>query len=115
MNKLTSTTQLKINTIQMKLPLNVGILINPTDPVVTFSEIIEGVNLDKYLISSSNESRGRDGYDPKVLLKIVLFAFMINVRSLRKIESLCRNDIRFMYLSDESKPTHMTISSILIF
>lgn len=66
MNKLTSTTQLKINTIQMKLPLNVGILINPTDPVVTFSEIIEGVNLDKYLISSSNESRGRDGYDPKV-------------------------------------------------
>lgn len=113
MNKLTSTTQLKINTIQMKLPLNVGILINPTDPVVTFSEIIEGVNLDKYLISSSNESRGRDGYDPKVLLKIVLFAFMINVRSLRKIESLCRNDIRFMYLSDESKPTHMTICNFI--
>ena len=113
MNKLTSTTQLEINTIQMKLPLNVGILINPTDPVVTFSEVIEGVNLDKYLISSSNESRGRDGYDPKVLLKIVLFAFMINVRSLRKIESLCRNDIRFMYLSDEAKPTHMTICNFI--
>ena len=99
MNKLIQR-QLEINTIQMKLPLDLGIKINISDPVVTFKEVMEGVNLNKYLIKDSTETRGRDGYDPKVLLKIVLFAFMINVRSTRKIESLCRNDIRFMYLSD---------------
>jgi len=113
MNMLIPQTQLKINTIQMKLPLDIGILINPTDPVVSFKEVMEGVNLNKYLISDSKETRGRIGYDPKVLLKIVLFAFMINVRSTRKIESLCRNDIRFMYLSDEAKPTHMTICNFI--
>lgn len=113
MNKLIPNEQLEFNTIQIKLPLDIGILINPTDPVVTFKEVMEGVNLSKYLKKTSMETRGRDGYDPKVLLKIVLFAFMINVRSTRKIESLCRNDIRFMYLSDEAKPTHMTICNFI--
>ena len=113
MNKLIPTKQLEINTIQMKLPLDVGIKINISDPVVTFKEVMEGVNLNKYLIKDSTETRGRDGYDPKVLLKIVLFAFMINVRSTRKIESLCRNDIRFMYLSDEITPSHMTICNFI--
>mgnify|MGYP006345312541 FL=1 len=112
MNKLIQT-QLEINTIQMKLPLDLGIKINISDPVVTFKEVMEGVNLNKYLIKDSTETRGRDGYDPKVLLKIVLFAFMINVRSTRKIESLCRNDIRFMYLSDEITPSHMTICNFI--
>ena len=113
MNKLIPTKQLEINTIQMKLPLDVGIKINISDPVVTFKEVMEGVNLNKYLIKDSTETRGRDGYDPKVLLEIVLFAFMINVRSTRKIESLCRNDIRFMYLSDEITPSHMTICNFI--
>lgn len=113
MNKLTSNPQLKNNIIQMKLPLEIEIFIEPTDPVVSFKEVMEGVNLSKYLANDSRETRGRDGYDPEVLLKIVLFAFMINVRSTRKIESLCRNDIRFMYLSDEARPSHMTICNFI--
>lgn len=112
MNKLIQQ-QLEINTIQMRLPLDLGIKINISDPVVTFKEVMEGVNLNKYLIKASTETRGRDGYGPKVLLKIVLFAYMINVRSTRKIESLCRNDIRFMYLSDEITPSHMTICNFI--
>ena len=113
MNKLISNSQLENNIIQMKLPLEVEIFIDPTDPVVSFKEVMEGVNLSKYLKNDSIETRGRDGYDPEVLLKIVLFAFMINVRSTRKIESLCRNDIRFMYLSDEIRPSHMTICNFI--
>jgi len=113
MNKLFPISQLENNIIQMKLPLEVEILINPTDPVVSFKEVMEGVNLSKYLKNDSSETRGRDGYDPEVLLKIVLFAFMINVRSTRKIESLCRNDIRFMYLSDEARPSHTTICNFI--
>ena len=113
MNKLISNPQLENNIIQMKLPLEIEIFIEPTDPVVSFKEVMEGVNLSKYLKNNSNDNRGRDGYDPEVLLKIVLFAFMINVRSTRKIESLCRNDIRFMYLSDEIRPSHMTIDNFI--
>ena len=50
MNILTFNPHLEINTFQMKLPLEVGIKIDPADPVVTFKEVMEGVNLNKYLI-----------------------------------------------------------------
>ena len=113
MNELRYQTQENLNTIQIKLPLEISVKIKNTDPVVTFKEVMEGVNLKKYLVKQSNETRGRDGYDPEVLLKIVLFAYMINVRSTRKIESLCQNDIRLMYLSDEATPTHMTICNFI--
>ena len=113
MKELIISTQENNNTIQMKLPLEIGVKTKSTDPVVTFKEVMEGVNLKKYHINNSKETRGRDGYDPEVLLKIVLFAYMINVRSTRKIESLFQNDIRFMYLSDEATPSHMTICNFI--
>lgn len=86
------------------MPLDLGIKNNANNFIVTFKEVLEGVNLNKYLEKNFSETRGRDGYDPKVLFNIVLFAFMLNIRSTRKIEALCRNDIRFMYLSDEITP-----------
>lgn len=107
------TNQEKISTIQMKLPLEIGVKINSDDPVVSFKEVMNGVNLKQFLVKSDKDSKGRDGYDPEVLLKIVLFAYMNNVRSTRKIEALCRNDIRFMYLSDEITPSHMTIANFI--
>lgn len=113
MNKLLSQPQFDNNTIQLKLPLSLGVKIDINDPVVTFREVLEGVNLKKYLVKDSDETRGRDGYDPETMLKIVLFANMLQIRSTRKIESLCRNDIRFMWLSDESCPTHMTICNFI--
>ena len=75
------TNQEKISTIQMKLPLEIGVKINSDDPVVSFKEVMNGVNLKQFLVKSDKDSRGRDGYDPEVLLKIVLFAYMNNVRS----------------------------------
>lgn len=34
---------------QLKLPLQIGYLIDQDDPVWTFNEVMEGVNLAKYL------------------------------------------------------------------
>lgn len=102
-----------INTFQVILPLDVGVLIYPDDPVVTFKEITREVNLRKYLHPKVKDPRGRKGYDPYVLLEIVLFAFMINVRSLREIERRCQYDIRFMYLSQNLAPSHMALCNFI--
>ena len=90
-----------------------GVLICPDDPVVTFKEITKEVNLRKYLIPKNKNVRGRKGYDPYVLLEVVLFAFMINVRSLREIEKRCRYDIRFMYITSNLAPSHMTLCNFI--
>lgn len=113
MNTLLSNSQFDSNTFQLQLPLNLGTKIDIFDPVVTFREVLEGVNLKKYLVKHTCETRGRDGYNPETLLKIVLFANMIQVRSTRKIESLCKNDIRFMWLAEGERPSHMTICNFI--
>lgn len=61
-NTLTSNPQLDINTIQQKLPLDLGIKNNANSFAVTFKEVMERVNLNKYLEKKFSETRGRDGY-----------------------------------------------------
>ena len=100
------------NAFQLSLPLDLGIKINPDDEVVSFLKALEGVNLTKYL--KREERRGRKGYDNVLLLKVVLFARMIGIDDLRSLESLCRNDIRFMYIMNEDTPSFMTFERLLI-
>jgi transposase len=93
------------------LPLDLGIKIDPDDEVVSFLKALEGVNLNKYL--KRNERRGRKGYDNVMLLKVVLFARMIGESHLRNLESLCKHDIRFMYIMNEQTPSFMSFERLL--
>ena len=99
------------NSLQLSLPLNLGIKIDSNSEVVSFLKAIEGVNLGKYL--KRDEGRGRKGHDRVMILKVILFAYSLGERELRKMEELCRNDIRFLYLSDESTPSHMTFERLM--
>ena len=105
----------KYNTpYQLKLPLEIEKIIEISDPVYTFCEVMENIDLRKYL--AVKESRtGRKRYSPEILLKIILFAFMENgYVSTREIAKLCKTDIRFMYLLDEHPaPSHMTIDNFM--
>ena len=47
-NTLTSNPQLDINTIKLKLPLDLRIKNNTNSFAITFKEVMEGVNLNKY-------------------------------------------------------------------
>ena len=54
--------------------------------------------------------RGRCAYHPKMMLKIILFAYMNNIYSCRKIEELLRYDIRFKWLAAQESPDFITIN-----
>lgn len=99
---------------QLKLPLEIERIIENSDPVYTFSEVMEHIDLRKYL--AVKESRkGRKRYDSEILLKVILFAFMeYGYVSVREIEKLCKTDIRFMWLLQEAKaPSYMTIDNFM--
>ena len=99
------------NAIQLSLPLDLGIKINPVDEVVSFLKALKGVNLKKYL--KRDERRGRKGYDNVLLLKAVLLARMVSDCDVRNLESLCKHDIRFMYIMQEATPSHMTFERLM--
>ena len=76
-------------------------IIDINDPVYTFCEVMDHVDLQKF-IAKKERNTGRPKCDQEKLLRIVLFAFMENgIVSLRELESLCRHDIRYMWLLDE--------------
>ena len=99
------------NAFQLSLPLDLGLKIDPDDEAVSFLKALEGVNLNRYL--KRKECRGRKGYDNVMLLKAVLFARMIGSNDLRSLESLCRHDIRFMYITKEETPSFMAFERLL--
>jgi transposase len=94
---------------QLRLPLDLSIEIDKNDPMWTFLEVIEEVNLNKYL----KKRKGNQGHNNRMMLKTVLFAYMNRVFSLRHMEEKCRTDIRFMYLSEEEKPSFMAFQRFI--
>ena len=95
---------------QLKLPLEIEKNNKISDPVYTFCEVLNQIDLKRYLVVKENRT-GRKRFDSETLLKVILFAFMEHgYVSTREIEKLCKTDIRFMYLMNEqSAPSHMTL------
>ncbi len=84
------------------------------DPVYSFAEVMAHIDLQKYFVEKKGHETGRPRYEREKLLKIVLFAFMeFGYCSVRFIKKLCETDIRFMWLTEEETPSHMTIAHFI--
>ncbi|MCL5105047.1 MAG: IS1182 family transposase [Armatimonadetes bacterium] len=92
----------------MLLPPSVDELVEPNHPVRTVSRIIDQVDLSSIL--SKYKGGGTSSYDPRMLLKVLIYAYLCNVFSSRKIESCLKENIHFMWLSGMSRPDHNTIN-----
>ena len=60
-----------------------------------------------------NDETGRWAYDPKILLKIVLFGYSRGLISSRKIERACKENVTFMALCCGEQPDHSTIAAFV--
>lgn len=108
------TTDVYYTPIQMKIPVDLEKIIEISDPIYTFNDLMNKIDLRKYFVGKGNKM-GCPRFDSIKRLKIILFAFMDNgYASLRNIEKLCKTDIRFIWMLDGTKPpTHMTVSNFM--
>ena len=104
-------TQEYYNAKQIKLPLSLEVKIPFDSEARTFDEIIRRIDLNKYIIAKPKI--GRIGYNPVKMLKLILFCQMENITSLRDMAKAAQHDIRIMWLTDELKPSHQTISEFM--
>ena len=99
--------------VQESLALDVPVRIQSDDPVHSFPEAIERINLAKYFapVRSNNSS----SHDRVMLLRVILFSYMTSRKniSLRELESLCRTDCRFLYLSNYEILSHQAFKRVL--
>lgn len=99
---------------QLILPLNLETLLDFSDPVVTFNNVMHSLDWSDILSSLNWSNKGRIGYDNFKLLKAVLFGFMLKGSvSLRELADLCKNDIRFMWLMQNGRPSHTTFANFI--
>jgi len=94
---------------QLKLPMDYEVRIPENDSVRLLNRIVEGMDLSELYAEYS--TRGRKPADPKNLFKVLVYGYMDEVYSTRKIEKACRRDINYMWLLCETPaPDHSTIS-----
>jgi transposase len=74
------------------------------------SEVVEDL-LDLSAIYASYESAtGAPPYDPKMMLKPLVYSYATGVTSSREIERRCRRDIGFRWLAANDTPDYRSIS-----
>ena len=89
-------------------PPCLGDFIAENDPVRVLNTIVD--NLDISRIESSYEGGGASCYNPRMLVKVVFYAYLQNVYSGRKMEQLLKRDVNFMWLSGMQRPHFNTIN-----
>jgi transposase len=82
----------------------------PADsPVRLVNQIVD--NPDISSIIATYKGGGTSSYHPRMMLKVVLFAYLSNIYSCRKIENALQDRIGFMWLSANQTPDHNTINN----
>ena len=80
-------TELKAS-YQLVLPFNFDVLIPEDDSVRLLSHILEGLNYQALYQAYSSTGR-KPAVEPKILFKVLAYAYMNNLYSSRKIEVAC--------------------------
>ena len=83
----------------------------PEDHLAHFvSELVDEVlDLGPFL-ASYTEVRGYPPYDPRLMLKILLYGYTKGVRSSRRIEVCCQEDVAFRFLAGNCAPDYRSIA-----
>ncbi|WPZ09366.1 IS1182 family transposase [Roseivirga spongicola] len=92
----------------MLLPPSLEELISPHHPVRLVNSVIDRVNTE--VLERKYKGGGSSSYHPKMLLKVLVYGYLSNVYSSRKLEASLAENIHFMWISGMSKPDHNTLA-----
>ena len=92
----------------MFLTVNPNEDIAENDPVRVVDAIVEGLDLREF--KKLYHEKGRCPYHPKMMLKIILYAYMNNIYSCRKMERAVQRDIHYIWLAAQERPDFVTIN-----
>lgn len=77
-------------------------------PARMINQIVDNLDISKVL--STYKGGGTSSYHPRMMLKVVLYSYLNNIYSSRKIEQAISDRVSFMWLSGNQVPDHNTIN-----
>ena len=94
----------------MLLPQSIEDYVGPGDPVRAFDAFVEALDFNKCGIIIDSKKVGNPGYNPKAMLKLLLYGYSYGFRSSRKLERAVYHNLSFIWLMGDLKPDHKTIA-----
>jgi transposase len=95
---------------QFLLPENMRDWLPAWDPVWLVISAVAGLDTSGLHAKRRTGGAGRAGYDPDMLLTLLIWAWAHGLRSSRVIERLCQRDVAFRIICGGDRPDHVTIS-----
>ena len=83
-------------------------MIKADHPVRVVNQVIDNLDIDPLI--KKYDGGGSSSYHPRLMLKILVYGYLTNQYSSRKIEQAVTQNIHFMWLSAMSYPDHNTIN-----
>ena len=83
----------------------------PEDHLVWFVlDVVERLDTAAFHAGRRTGGVGRQGYDPDMLLGLLVYAYAVGERSSRRIERLCVDHVAFRVLCGQDGPDHTTVA-----
>src|SRR5690606_15574416 len=89
-------------------PENILDRIPMNHPVRLVSQVVDQLDLEP--IIRQYKGGGTTSFHPRMLIKVLFYAYLSNIYSCRKIEQALHENIHFMWLSGNSTPDYRTIN-----
>ena len=80
------------------------------DPVRAYDAFVDALDMESLGIEWNAHKVGCPQYDPKVMLKILVYGYSYGIRSSRKLERALYHNLSFIWLAGALKPDHKTIA-----
>jgi transposase len=92
----------------MLLPPSLDEMIPMNHPVRVVNRVVDQIDICPLI--QTYKGGGSSGYHPRMLLKVLIYAYLRNIYSSRQMEDSLRENIYFMWLSGMNMPDHNTIN-----
>ena len=89
-------------------PPNLENMIAANHPVRVVSEVIDQIDID--IIIKKYKGGGTSSYHPRMLLKVLVYSYLNNIYSSRRMEASVKENIYFMWLAGMVQPDHHTLN-----
>lgn len=99
------------NRLQMTLfPQSIEEYVPHNAPVRAYDAFVEALDFNALGIAINPDKVGNSEYDPKTMLKLLVYGYSYGVKSSRKLERETHNNLSFIWIMGGLKPDHKTIA-----
>ena len=92
------------------LPPSIEEYVTNDDPVRAYDAFVEALHFHELGIEIDSHKVGNAEYDPRSMVKLLVYGYSYGVKSSRKLERECHHNMAFIWLMGGLKPDHKTMA-----